>query len=160
MATIVLRGVKGSPLTNTEADANFSNINSEVGGHISSHPAPTTRDARDLPVVQSAYNQIADASIASGTYTFNFANGDMQQLTATGNFTVAFSNFISGKVCTMLIDAINWGNFVVTFPVATLFNAKVAPVFTKAGMDRLMIIKDKDNIYSIHIVGQQIGEAQ
>jgi hypothetical protein len=30
MATIVLRGVKGSPLTTAEVDANFSNINDEV----------------------------------------------------------------------------------------------------------------------------------
>ena len=159
MATIVLRGVKGSPLTNTEADANFSNINSEVGGHISSHPAPTTRDARDLPVVQSAYNQIADASIASGTYTFNFANGDMQQLTATGNFTVAFSNFIAGKVCTMLIDAVNWGGFVVTFPVGILFKSGVAPTFTTSGLDRLMVIKDKDNIYALSVISSDLKGA-
>ena len=31
MATIVLRSVKGSPLTIEEADANFTNINTEVG---------------------------------------------------------------------------------------------------------------------------------
>lgn len=31
MATIVLRLVKGSPLTNAEVDANFTNINNEVG---------------------------------------------------------------------------------------------------------------------------------
>ena len=31
MATLVLRTVKGSPLTNLEVDGNFSNINTEVG---------------------------------------------------------------------------------------------------------------------------------
>lgn len=31
MATLVLRTVKGTPLTNAEVDGNFSNINSEVG---------------------------------------------------------------------------------------------------------------------------------
>lgn len=31
MATLVLRNVKGSPLTNTEVDNNFSNINNELG---------------------------------------------------------------------------------------------------------------------------------
>ena len=30
MATIVLRNVKGSPLTHTELDANFSNINTDL----------------------------------------------------------------------------------------------------------------------------------
>lgn len=31
MATLVLRAVKGSPLTNQEVDGNFSNILSDVG---------------------------------------------------------------------------------------------------------------------------------
>lgn len=31
MATLVLRNVKGSPLTNTEVDANFNNLNTDVG---------------------------------------------------------------------------------------------------------------------------------
>ena len=30
MASITLRSTKGSPLTNTEVDNNFSNINAEV----------------------------------------------------------------------------------------------------------------------------------
>ena len=36
MATIVLRSVKGSPLTIAEADANFSNLNAEVGTKLAS----------------------------------------------------------------------------------------------------------------------------
>ena len=31
MATITLRSVKGSPLTNAEVDANFTNLNTELG---------------------------------------------------------------------------------------------------------------------------------
>ena len=34
MATIILRGTKGSPLTNAEVDSNFTNINTEVLGII------------------------------------------------------------------------------------------------------------------------------
>lgn len=34
MATIVLRSVKGSPLTNAEVDANFNNINSEINAKL------------------------------------------------------------------------------------------------------------------------------
>lgn len=43
MATIVLRSVKGSPLTIAEADANFNNLNTEVGTKLnsSSYTAPT-----------------------------------------------------------------------------------------------------------------------
>jgi len=36
MATITLRSTKGSPLTNTEVDNNFSNINTEVGTKLNS----------------------------------------------------------------------------------------------------------------------------
>lgn len=35
MATLVLRSVKGSPLTNTEMDANFSNLNADIAGRMS-----------------------------------------------------------------------------------------------------------------------------
>lgn len=31
MATIILRQVKGSPLTNFEVDGNFANLNSDIG---------------------------------------------------------------------------------------------------------------------------------
>ena len=31
MATLVLRNVKGTPLTNTEVDGNFSNLYSDIG---------------------------------------------------------------------------------------------------------------------------------
>ena len=36
MAVIVLRSVKGSPLTIAEADANFTNLNTEVGTKLDS----------------------------------------------------------------------------------------------------------------------------
>lgn len=41
MAILVLRNVKGSPLTNTEVDNNFSNINNEIG--IVSNLSTTTK---------------------------------------------------------------------------------------------------------------------
>ena len=44
MATIVLRSVKGSPLTIAEADANFDNLNTEVGTKL----ATTTYTAADV----------------------------------------------------------------------------------------------------------------
>ena len=45
MATITLRSVKGSPLTNTEVDANFTNLNNdklESGSVTSSDFSGTT----------------------------------------------------------------------------------------------------------------------
>lgn len=34
MAAITLRNVKGTPLTNTEVDDNFNNLNTELGGKL------------------------------------------------------------------------------------------------------------------------------
>ena len=43
-----------------------------------------TADIIDTAVLtQSSYNQIADVTLASGTHTFDFSLGDMQQLTIT-----------------------------------------------------------------------------
>ena len=105
----------------------------------------------------SSYAQIADASLGTGTHTFNYANGDMQQLTATGDITIAFSGFVTGKICSMIIDAVNWGAFAITHPATLLFTAGTVPTYTAAGTDRLLVIKDKDDLYGLFVIGQDIG---
>lgn len=112
-----------------------------------------------MTIQTAAYVQIADASIASGTHTFNYSSGDMQQLTATGDITLAFSNFPTGKVASMIIDAVNWGAHTITHPAGLLFEYGLAPPYTASGIDRLLVIKDKDNVYSLSIVGQDIKVA-
>ena len=114
-------------------------------------------DANSNTFNASSYRQITDVSVASGTHTFNYANGDMQQLTVTGNCTVAFSNMPTGQVVSFIIDAINWGAFTVTLPVGMLFEAATAPAFTAAGTDRLVVLKDKDDVYSMFVVGQAVA---
>jgi hypothetical protein len=45
MSTLTLRGTKGSPLTNTEVDTNFSNLNSdkaEKSSNLSDLTSPAT----------------------------------------------------------------------------------------------------------------------
>lgn len=49
MATVVTRAAKGSPLTNTELDSNFSNLNTELGQKL--HAA---NNLSDLPSALSA----------------------------------------------------------------------------------------------------------
>ena len=109
--------------------------------------------------VQSAYIQAPDVSPVDGsTYTFDFALGDSQKVTAPsgGSITVAFTGFITGKVSTVYIDAVNWGAHTITFPIGTLFNGKKAPAFTKVGRDRLLIIHDSSNKYGVFVVGANI----
>ena len=113
-------------------------------------------DCNDHQILESSYAQIADASLGTGTHTFAYASGDMQQLTATGNITLATSGFITGAVCSMIIDAVNWGAHTITHPATWLFAAGTAPTYTAAGTDRLLLLKDKDDLYTLHVIGQDV----
>lgn len=98
---------------------------------------------------QSAYRQIDDISISTGTYAFDYSNGDVQKVTATGDFTLSFSNFPTGKVVFANIEAVDWGSHTVTFPTGVRFIDGTAPEFTTDGTDELIIKKDDDEVYSI-----------
>lgn len=70
MSTIVLRNTKGSPLTNTEVDTNFSNLNSDksdksanLGDLVS---ATTARTNLSVYSTSETDNQAIAMSIALG----------------------------------------------------------------------------------------------
>jgi len=92
MATLVLRTVKGTPLTNSEVDGNFSNINSEVGtvfntaNTINSNVGVlsnlTTTEKSNLV---AAINEIATESSSSVAITGgSIANVTLSNVTVTG----------------------------------------------------------------------------
>ena len=108
-------------------------------------------DTNGFTIDTASYRQIADDTIASGTHTFNYANGDMQQLTVTGASTIAFSGFPANQVCGFIVDAINWGDFTITLPAGMLFSAATAPTFTSGGTDRLLVLQDKDNVLTMTV---------
>jgi hypothetical protein len=92
MATLVLRTVKGTPLTNAEVDGNFSNINSEVGtafntaNTINSNVgilSNLTTSAKSNLV--AAINEIAAESTSSvGITGGSIANVTLSNVTVTG----------------------------------------------------------------------------
>lgn len=130
--------------------AAFSTV--DLGGSATSNI-----DMNDHQLNGSSYTQIADASLGTGTHTFNFANGDMQQLTATGDITIAFSNFVSGAVCSFIIEAVNWGDYVITHPATMRFASATAPSYTSGGIDQILVIKDKDDVYTLYLLGSSLG---
>jgi hypothetical protein len=107
-------------------------------------------------LTKSSYNQATDATLGTGTHTFDFANGDAQELTMTGDVTIAFSNFTTGKVCSMIIDAVNWGAWTPTYPTGVLFSGGAVPTLTAAGRDKLMVVKDKDDVYELFVIGTDV----
>jgi len=102
------------------------------------------------PVLQSSYNQIADTN-ATGTYTFDYSLGDAQKVTATGDFTLAFSNLVTGKVCFFNIEAVNWGDYTITLPTGIRFADSTLPTFTSGGTDELIIKKDDDEVFTMFV---------
>jgi len=110
----------------------------------------------DSVLAASSVRQIADASLGTGTHTFNYTNGDMQQLTATGDITIAFSNLVASNVSGMIVDAINWGAHTILLPAGIQYAAGVAPAFTAVGTDRLLFLSDKDAVLALHIIGQDV----
>jgi hypothetical protein len=112
MATIILRNVKGSPLTNAEVDANFNNINTEVGSKLNSS-AYTATDV--ISKIKSVDIYTADINVARlngynaattntvGTIVARDLNGDFSAGTITavtliGNVTGNITGNLTGTV--------------------------------------------------------------
>ena len=108
-------------------------------------------------IQESYYNQIADVSLSTGTHTFDYSLGDRQKLTATGDITLATSNFTSGKVNTFLIEAVNFGDHVITHPAAWKFAAGTAPTYTSGGTDMLLLEKDDDDVFTLYVLAQAVA---
>jgi hypothetical protein len=89
MATIVLRTVKGSPLTIAEADANFSNLNTEVGTKLDA-TAYTAEDVLDkLKTVDGTGSEL-DADLLDGLNSSNSHVTDTATIVSrntSGNFS-------------------------------------------------------------------------
>lgn len=75
MATLVLRTVKGSPLTNAEVDGNFSNINTEVGVVDSNVGVLSNLTTTEKSNLVSAINEIAAESTSNVTITGGTVSG-------------------------------------------------------------------------------------
>ena len=105
MATITLRSTKGSPLTNTEVDNNFSNINTEVGTKLNSSSytaadvlaklltvdgAGSGLDADLLDGLTSASANTASTIVARDA-SGNFSAGTITATTFSGTFSGAAS---------------------------------------------------------------------
>lgn len=129
-------------------------------GKLSSDLSPQMNGALDCnenTFNSSSFRQIADTSLGTGTHTFDFSDGDREQLTATGDITIAFDNFPVGKECTFRIDAINWGDWTITLPGGMIGAGSAFPEFTSSGTDMLIVEKDKDEVYGIYVIGPDVG---
>ena len=113
MATITLRATKGSPLTNTEVDTNFTNINTEVGTKLNTSSytaadvlsklltvdgAGSGLDADTLDGLNSATANTVSTIVARDA-SGNFAAGTITA-TLTGNTTGTHTGAVVGNAST------------------------------------------------------------
>jgi len=113
-------------------------------------------DANDKTFNGSSYRQIADASLGSGTHTFDYANGDYQELTVTGDITIDFDNFVIGNKNGMEIDFINMGAWTPTLPAGMEYVGGEEATFSASGKDKVIVTKDSDEVYSMFVVGLDV----
>ena len=90
MATITTRAGKGSALTNTELDANFTGLNADVGGKASLS-ADNTLDGKQTLNKTAGFSGEFDNGNSGTSKAIAWASRQKQRLTLTGNVILTFN---------------------------------------------------------------------
>ena len=126
MATLTLRTAKGSPLTNAELDANFTNILVAIGGtNISPYTLPTPTGTGNpvlsssatlsTPIINNIKLGINQIATAAGMTTLTVNSNNQQRFTGTSTQTVVMpvtSTLVAGM--TYAVENNSTGNITVT----------------------------------------------
>jgi hypothetical protein len=133
MATIVTRAGKGSALTFTEGDANFTNLNNDKleksGGTITGYQ-------------ETVYS----LGTTSGTITPNVANGNVQTITLNGNLTFsAFGTPVAGQSLTLIINTNGTGR---TLTSTMKFSGGEKTLSTTSTTDIISVFYDGTNYWA------------
>lgn len=151
MAAIVLRSVKGIPLTIAEADANFTNLNTEVGTKLAAanytaadvlaklltvDGSGSGLDADKLDGLQSATANTASTIVARDA-SGNFSAGTITATSfvgnLTGNVTGSFTGSLSGNSSNISgILSINNGGTGATTAATARTNLELGTLSTQA----------------------------
>lgn len=153
-------------LTGTANEISVTNGDSTTGNPVFSLPSALTFAGKTVTggtltgqlIQQPQTTQASGISVSGGgTATINYANGSVVQVTASGNFTLAFSNFPSSVFSAVLIYATNWGGKTITYPAGLQFaNGATPPVYTTSGTDWLVLTRDSAGTYSLVLTQQDV----
>jgi hypothetical protein len=130
--------------TSAVADgADSFTASSGVGTVVSAEELATTSGT--LQGELDAFHVIAStATVTSGTHTVNVANGYWHKVTASGNFTMAFT-FPSGKTDGVVVEGYNFGSYTIGWPNGFKWDATVVPTFTVSGTDIIAVTQGSGN---------------
>ncbi len=147
MATIVTRSGKGSALTHTEMDANFTNLNTDK---LESSAIGSTIQAYDADILKADTADTLTASFRGTVTTDNDGSFDMNvtnnfKCTPTGNFTLTFTNITAGQSGFILL--VNSGGHTVSAHANTKVDANLLATVSTAGTYLLSYFSDGTNVY-------------
>lgn len=133
MSTITTRAGKGSQLSWTEVDNNFTNLNTDKletsGGTITGYK-------------ETVYS----LGTTSGTIAPNVANGNVQTITLNGNLTLnAFTSPVTGQSLTLIINTNGTGR---TLSSTMKFTAGDKTISTTSTTDIISIFYDGTNYWA------------
>lgn len=112
MTAITTRAAKGSALTNAELDANFTNLNSEKAGLADANTWAGAQIHSDQPVSRAlfkdcGYPVVDKGNSGTAAQAFDYTEGNVQRVKATGNFTLSLTNWPpTGNLGEMLIKLV------------------------------------------------------
>lgn len=153
MATIVTRAGKGSALTFTEGDANFTNLNNDKLENVVEDTTPQLGGDLDGQgnkvenVEMDDYKEtIYTGGSTTGTITPDVANGNVQKISLTGNITFnAFANAETGQSMTLIIDTNGTGR---TLTSTMLFSGGNKTLSTTDTVDIMTVFYDGTTYYA------------
>jgi hypothetical protein len=124
----------------TTAAGDICEVIGEAGGIV----RMTDYDRADGISLYQPNTAATPVTIGTGTLTITPGEKIWQKITATGPFTIAF-NFPANKVTSMILQCINFGGYVITWPTMNK-QGGILPTFTTAGQDIVVVFQDVDNI--------------
>jgi hypothetical protein len=104
MATLTLRADKGSPLTNTELDTNFTNINTELGQKLSANGNLSYDE------VTLTLNHASGTPSGTKFSTYSYNNVEIGSISQSGTTGVLFSTTSDRRLKDGIVTAPNSGN--------------------------------------------------
>lgn len=137
MSTITTRAGKGSPLTNSEVDANFSNLNTDK--YESGDAAVFSSIELSGGIAKSAVNTVAASTTET---TVDFTDSNFHVITMSSNTTFTFSNLAScvTSTGTLVIKQDATGGRTFTLPAACKTPVGGAAIVQSTGANSTAII--------------------
>lgn len=95
------------------------------------------------------------AASTVSTKTVVYTDGSWTKVTVTSNFTFAFT-FPASEVCSMMLEIVNGGAYIITWPVGMKFPGGIAPALTASGTDHVVVYQDGNGVRYASVTSKDV----